>query len=52
MSQSDIKSLAREITSKYAIHLTRSSRYRSLPNEVQIKVRKEAYRILINASVV
>jgi hypothetical protein len=52
MNQSDIKSLAKEITSKYAIHLTRSSRYRSLPNEVRIRVRKEAYRILINASII
>ncbi len=52
MSQSDIKSLAKEITSKYAIHLTRSSRYLSLPNQLQGKVRKEAYRILINADII
>ena len=52
MSQSDIKSLAMKITSKHAIHLTRSSRYLSLSNQLQGKVRKEAYRILMNADII
>ena len=52
MSQSEIKSLAIEIASKHRIHLTRSSRYKNLSNMLQGKVRKEAYRHLLNADII
>jgi len=51
MTQSAIKSLAVEITSKYAIHLTKSEKYRELSAQLQGKVRKEAYKLLINAPI-
>ena len=52
MTQSAIKSLAVEITSKYAIHLTKSRKFRSLSVQLQGKVRKEAYKVLIDTSIV
>ena len=52
MSQSEIKSLAKEITLKHAIHLTKSNKYKNLPNMLQGKIRKEAYRHLLNASII
>jgi len=51
MSQSEIKSLAKEITLKYAIHLTKSDKYRNLSVQLQGKVRKEAYKHLINTPI-
>ena len=52
MSQSEIKSLAIEIASKHSIHITRSNKYKNLPNMLQGKIRKEAYRHLLNASII
>lgn len=52
MSQSEIKSLAIEITSKHRIHLTRSDKYNNLSDMLQGKVRKEAYRHLLNADII
>ena len=51
MTQSAIKSLAVEITSKHAIHLTKSEKYRELSAQLQGKVRKEAYKLLINTPI-
>lgn len=52
MSQSEIKSLAKEITAKYAIHLTKSDKYRNLSAQLQGKVRREAYKVLIDTSII
>ena len=52
MSQSAIKCLAIEITSRYAIHLTKSSKYLKLSDQLQGKVRREAYKILIDVPII
>jgi hypothetical protein len=52
MSQSQIKSLAIEIASKHRIHLTRSDKYNNLSDMLQGKVRREAYKHLLNVDII
>lgn len=52
MTQSDIKTMAINLSERHGIKLSRSDEFNKLTPQLQGKVRKEVYKNLVNAYII